>query len=75
MSNPLFNALGGGMPQGNGNGPMQIMQQFMQFKQNFKGDPKAEVEKMLQSGKISQQQLNQVQQMAGQFQNLLKNMK
>lgn len=73
MSNPLFNALGGGIPQGNG--PMQMMQQFIQFKQNFKGDPKAEVEKMLQSGKISQQQLNQVQQMAGQFQNLLKNMK
>ena len=73
MSNPLFNALGVGMPQGNG--PLQMIQQFMQFKQNFKGDPKAEVEKMLQSGKISQQQLNQVQQMAGQFQNLLKNMK
>ena len=52
-----------------------MIQQFIQFKQNFKGDPKAEVEKMLQSGKISQQQLNQVQQMAGQFQNLLKNMK
>lgn len=73
MNNPLFNALGGGMPQGNG--PMQMMQQFMQFKQNFKGDPKAEVEKMLQSGKISQQQLNQVQQMAGQFQHMLKGMK
>ena len=73
MSNPLFNVLGGGMSQGNG--PMQMIQQFMQFKQNFKGDPKAEVQKMLQSGRISQQQLNQVQQMAGQFQNLLKNMK
>ena len=73
MSNPLFNALGGGMPRGNG--PMQMIQQFMQFKQNFKGDPKEEVQKMLQSGKISQQQLNQVQQMAGQFQNMLKNMK
>ena len=73
MSNPLFNVLGGGMPQGNG--PMQMIQQFMQFRQNFKGDPKAEVEKMLQSGRISQQQLNQVQQMAGKFQNLLKNMK
>ena len=73
MSNPLFNALGGGMPQGNG--PVQMIQQLMQFKQNFKGDPKAEVEKMLQSGRISQQQLNQVQQMAGQFQNLLKNIK
>ena len=73
MSNPLFNALGGGMPQGNG--PMQMIQQFMQFKQNFKGDPKAEVQKMLQSGKISQQQLNQVQQMAGRFQHMLKGMK
>ena len=73
MSNPLFNVLGGGMPQGNG--PMQMIQQFMQFKQNFKGDPKAEVQKMLQSGRISQQKLNQIQQMAGQFQNLLKNMR
>lgn len=71
--NPLFNVLGGGMPQGNE--PMQMIQQFIQFKQNFKGDPKAEVEKMLQSGKISQQQLNQVQQMAGQFQHMLKGMK
>ena len=73
MSNPLFNALGGGMPQGNGS--MQMIQQYMQFKQNFKGDPTAEVEKMLQSGRISQQQLNQVQQMAGQFQHMLKGMK
>lgn len=73
MSNPLFNALGGGMPQGNG--PMQMIQQFMQFRQNFKGDPKEEVQKMLQSRKISQQQLNQVQQMAGQFQHMLKGMK
>ena len=73
MSNPLFNALGGGIPQGNG--PMQMIQQFMQFRQNFRGDPKAEVEKMLQSGRISQQQLNQVQQMEGQFQHMLKGMK
>lgn len=73
MSNPLFNALGGGMSQGNG--PMQMIQQFIQFRQNFKGDPKEEVQKMLQSGKISQQQLNQVQQMAGQFQHMLKGMK
>lgn len=43
MSNPLFNALSGGMPQGNG--PMQMIQQFMQFKQNFKGDPKEEVQR------------------------------
>ena len=30
MSNPLFNVLGGGMLQGNG--PMQMIQQFIQFK-------------------------------------------
>lgn len=71
--NPLFNVLGGGMPQSNG--PMQMMQQFMQFKQNFKGDPKAEVQKMLQSGRISQAQLNQAQQMAQQFQRILNGMK
>lgn len=71
MPNPLFNALGGGrMP-----GPMgqfqQMMQQFQQFRNNFHGDPKQEVEKLLQSGKMSQQQLNQLQAMAQQFQSFL----
>ena len=65
MSKPFFGALGGG------NGFMQMMQQFHQFKANFHGDPKAEVEKLLQSGKLSQAQLNQLQQMAKQFQSLM----
>lgn len=58
----------------NGNPMMQfqqMMQQFQQFRQTFQGDPKAEVEKLLQSGKMSQQQLNQLQQMAKMFQNLM----
>lgn len=58
----------------NGNPMMQfqqMMNQFQQFKQTFQGDPKAEVEKLLQSGKMSQQQLNQLQQMAKMFQNLM----
>ena len=74
MSNQLFQMFGGGMPIG-GNGPMQMIQQFMQFKQSFKGDPKAEVQKMLQSGRISQAQLNQAQQMAQQFQSMMRGMK
>lgn len=65
MNNPFFGAMGGG------NGFMQMVQQFQQFKANFHGDPKAEVEKLLQSGKLSQAQLNQLQQMAKQFQNLM----
>ena len=48
-----------------------MMQRFQQFKQTFQGDPRAEVEKLLQSGKMSQQQLNQLQQMAKLFQNLM----
>ena len=67
MSNPFYQAMGGG-----NTGFMQMMQQFQQFKANFKGDPKAEVEKLLQSGKISQSQLNQIQAMASQFQGLFK---
>ena len=65
MDNPFFGALGGG------NGFMQMLQQFQQFKANFHGDPKAQVEKLLQSGRLNQQQLNQLQQMAKQFQSLM----
>ena len=40
MSNPFMAALGGGqMPMGNF---AQMVQQFNQFKANFKGDPKAD---------------------------------
>lgn len=57
-------------------GPMgqfqRMMQQFQQFKANFQGDPQQEVQKLLQSGKITQQQLDQIQQMAKQFQTMLK---
>jgi hypothetical protein len=70
MANPFFDALGGG------NTPVgrfqQMMQQFNQFRASFQGDPKAEVEKLLQSGKMSQRQLNQLQEMAKQFQGFIK---
>lgn len=72
MPNPLFNVLGGGqMP-----GPMgqfgQMMQQFQQFRASFQGNPKQEVEKLLQSGQMSQSQLNQLQAIAQQFMGFLK---
>ena len=69
--NPLFNALGGGQMPGPMGNFQNMVQQFRQFQQSFQGDPKAEVEKLVQSGRISQQQLNQLQQMAGQFQQLM----
>lgn len=69
MSNPFYQAMGGNVnPLGNFG---QLVQKFQQFKTSFQGDPKAEVEKMLQSGALTQEQLNQAQAMVRQFQNLL----
>lgn len=71
MSNPIFNALSGGMPQGNG--PMNMMQQFQKFMGEMQGkNPTEEINKLLQSGKVNQQQLNQAQQMAQQMQGMFK---
>ena len=53
MSNPLFNQL-------NQNNPASMIQHFNDFRKQMQGiNPKDEVMKMLQNGKINQQQLNQ----------------
>ena len=67
MSNPIFNALGGGQM----NGMMGMIQQFQQFRQNFQGDPRQQVQQLLNSGKITQAQYNQAVQMAQQLQRAL----
>ena len=72
MANPLFNALGGNNMPGPMGNFQQMMQQFQQFKANFQGDPQQEVQRMIQSGQLSQQQLDQVQNVARQFAALLK---
>ena len=65
MSNPLFQALGGRQQP-------DMMGQFQQFMQQMQGrDPNQEITKLLQSGRISQQQLNQAQQMAQQFRGMM----
>lgn len=74
MSSPLFKALGNSGT--GGNGPMDIMNQFQQFRQQMQGkNPNEEINRLLQSGKISQQQLNQAQQTARQLMSMFGNMK
>lgn len=51
---------------------MNLMNQFNQFKNNFQGDPRAQVQQLLNSGQMSQQQLNQLQNMARQLQQYLR---
>lgn len=61
--NPLYNDM-----QNNQGGGM--LQRFQQFMQNFKGDPQQQVQQLLNSGRVSQQQYNQAVQMAQQFQRM-----
>ena len=64
MSNPLFQALGG-----NQGGMINDFQRFMQQMQGK--NPNEEIAKLLQSGRISQAQLNQAQHMAQQMRGML----
>ena len=52
MTNPILQAMGkSAMP----NSPMNVVQQFMQFKQQLQGkDPQKIVEQMLSDGRMSQ---------------------
>lgn len=49
-----------------------LIEQFARFKQTFTGDAKTEVMRMVQSGKITQAQLNQAQAMATKLMQILK---
>ena len=64
----FFNQLGQKMPM---NGMQNIMQRFQQFQKMFTGDPRQQVQQLLNSGKVTQQQYNQAVQMAKQFQQML----
>lgn len=64
--NSLFNIMMGNTPVGN------LISQYQNFRNTFKGDPQQKIQEMLNSGQITQQQLNQAQNMATQFKKLLK---
>lgn len=48
-----------------------LIRQFNQFRSNFTGDPKEEVQKLLDSGEMSQQQFNELSQIAKQLTGVL----
>lgn len=56
MSNPLYEAMN--------NNQNDIVHRFQQFKQSFKGNPQQQIQQMLNSGRITQQQYNQAVQKA-----------
>ena len=66
MNNSLYKDFG---PKDN---VAQFINEVNNFKKGFKGDPRAEVEKMLKSGQISQAQFNQYAQMANELSKYIK---
>ena len=61
MANPLFNAFGNSNQFGN------LIQQAQEFKRQFANiNPRAEVERLLNSGEMSQQQFNEYSKIAQQ---------
>lgn len=66
--NALLNA---GNPMGANNNLAQFLSQLNTFKNNFHGDPKAQVQSLLQSGKMTQEQFNQYSQLANQLRSFM----
>ena len=69
MANPIYNALGGGTPPAPA--PMgkmvQMMRRFNGSRKTLSGDPKQQVQELLNSGRMTQSQYNELQNMARQF--------
>ena len=65
MSNPLYDQFG----QVNND---NIMNRFKQFQQTFKGDPRQMIQNMLNSGQITQEQLNSAMNKANQLMRFIK---
>ena len=62
MSNPLYQMMGN---QDN------ILQRFNQFRQSFRGNPQEQVQQLLNSGRVTQDQYNRAVQMAQQLQRFI----
>ena len=72
MANSLFNLLGGNSQNVGPFGNMQnLMSQLNQFRSGLQGDPKQQVQELLNSGRMSQTQYNQLSKMATQIQKML----
>lgn len=69
MNNPIFNAMMQNTPFGN---VQNLINQYQQFRNTFKGDPQQKVQEMLNSGQITQAQINQARSMATQFQKFMR---
>jgi hypothetical protein len=67
--NSIYNDFKGTNPLGQMG---DFLTQFNQFRSMFTGNPEAQVKQLLQSGRMSQEQFNQLAQTANQLQKFIK---
>ena len=53
------------------NNPMEMLKAFNEFRRTYTGNAEEEVKRMLQSGQITQNQLNEAQKMAKELLSML----
>ena len=68
MANSLFNQLNGGINTNTN----PLFNRIKQFQQTFSGNPQQMVQSMLNSGKVSQMQMNQYIQQANELYKMMK---
>ena len=69
MSNPLFQMVMSNSPIGNA---MSLLEKFNQFRNGYTGNAQEEIQNLLRSGRISQDQYNREAKLAQQLQYALK---
>lgn len=62
MSNPLYNSM---------NNQQSFIQRFNDFRKSFNGNPQQQVQQLLNSGKVTQEQYNRAVQMANSMRKML----
>lgn len=68
MPNPLYSQLNGA----NNSNTNPMFNRIKQFKETFSGDPKAMIQRLLDSGKVSQAQMNEYVQQANEIYKMFK---
>lgn len=71
MNNSLFNTFNQGQPMSQ-NQFANIINSFNQFRSTFSGNPEQQVKSMIQNGQMSQQQFEEIAQLANQLRPLIK---
>jgi hypothetical protein len=63
MNNPIYNQINGGN--------QELLRKFNQFRQGISGDPREQVQRLLNSGRVTQDQYNNAVRIAEQLRRII----